>query len=362
MLSQPRPDRLNHIPEALRASYEEAVDSQLRNHPFLSSSKSFVNPVFADFATATMVLDERAGARGREVESRARARQSQISSGLGPFVLALLGSRQEALRAGLVDLVVTSVSLRQDSHLRFSYEVEITQDEGRLVVDTNIDGAQQSRIVAAVDGAATALRLPDLVRDITVVTDREVEVRGRTLRLGPNVGIEAAMLSFTGDECHVDATGPVVLDAEFVLANWEQTLTLRGDGLQVFAEASEGWLQRYARPRPTIVQDDLQRDYYRSLRRLLRFFRRTQHVPAGYLAADREQLQVYILRTDEPAQRLLAALEESGDIVSSGREYRLNQRFLARMNMNFSDVESYTTTPQLWEYLKSVQELPRAAG
>ncbi len=190
------------------------------------------------------------------------------------------------------------------THLRFSYEVEITQDEGRLVVDTNIDGAQQSRMVVAVDGAATALRLPDLVRDITVVTDREVEVRGRTLRLGPNVGIEAAMLSFTGDECHVDATGPVVLDAEFVLANWEQTLTLRGDGLQVFAEASEGWLQRYARPRPTIMQDDLQRDYYRSLRRLLRFFRRTQHVPAGYLAADREQLQVYILRTDEPGPTL----------------------------------------------------------
>lgn len=354
MLRQPRPDRLVHIPEPLRASYEEAVDSQLANHPFISNSTTFVSPVFQDFAVATMLLDDATGERGREVQSRIRSDKNQMSSGLGPFALALLEERKAALPAGLVDLVLSSLYLRQDSRVRFSCELSIRADEGNLIVDTNIDGVQHNRILVPVDGSSSALRLPERLRDTTVDTDREVEVRGRTIQIGPKVSIEASIASLTADECHIEATDFVTLAADVFITNWDQTVTLRGAKLQVFAEETEGWVQRYAKARPQLAAEDAERDLYRSLRRLLRFFRRTQHVPAGFLAADREQLQVYILRTDERARRLLAALERSGDVTHNGKEYRLNQGFLSGLNMNFSDVESYGTTPELWAYLRSI--------
>ncbi|MGY1635822.1 hypothetical protein ACI78V_04115 [Geodermatophilus sp. SYSU D00742] len=341
------------IPDSFIDNYRSAIDSQLANHPLLNTRDTFVNTTFRDYVAATALTQ---GVKGGQAAIARRLRGSfgLSSPGLAPFILSRLASGGEALSSELLDLVIASLTAREDSQHQYQFHISTSGQSGLFVVEETGTDLDEPAVVSVTLNATGTVALPTRVKCLDLATDGEVHIEGASLRIGPQVHFDALLVILKAPECTVDAHESVSIRAQAVSANWEQQLRLLGKELSIETADAEGWPQRYARGQTHTEEDSDVLEYYHALRRVLRFFRRTQHVEAGALAADREQLWQYVLRTDAKADAVVDALMTQGLLWQHGPEYRLSQEILERVGLSFEDMNRAVVTPQLLTLLRSI--------
>ena len=338
------------VPDAIEASYSQSVDTQLRNHPFLASNSRFASPIFRDFVAAVTLLDGAPDQRRAQLLRMLRRSSNSSTPFLGSFLLTLSTDVQKtALPADLLDLVISSLATRADHGVSYDFDIDLHDGSGTMRISVSHGDVQTFPL-----SARTAVMLPARVRNIRIDTDVEVIISGSSLRIGPSVRVAAPMISMRGNECAIDAHDSVLLKAGWILADWDQTVTINGRNLTVQADEGEGWVQRNLQPLPAEAEAEESTAVARALRRVIRMFGRSQHTPADELSADATLLYSFVLRTDVGAQRIVEMLTSSGYLRKSGPEYRLRQVFFADMHMNYQLLTDLHFSEQLQEYLASI--------
>lgn len=346
-LGQFRIDRADLVPEALQNSFSQAVETQLGNHPFLSTASKFVSPLFSDFVSAVCLLDPETRQLDRKI-SFLRS-QNRSSAALGPFLLAL---SSRGVATDLLDLVVSSLRSRDDRKGGpRRIDIDVSGDSGHLSIASSENPAETFAL-----SPRGQVNLPSSIEFLDVQSSLGVDILGSSIRLGPEVRITAEMISSAARECRVEAHEHVVLESPMIVFDWAQVVEVLGEHLAIRAGEAEGWPSRFAEnlPDPT---GDTTHETRKALRRLIRFFRRTQHTPAGMLSADAGQIRTYVLRTDETASGVVELLERSDYFLDAGPELRLRQSFFADMRLNYTDVLAMRTSAELEALLGQVRDL-----
>ncbi len=341
------------VPDSLVDSYRAAIESQLSNHPLLATNDQFVNSTFRDYVAAFVLVN------GSHDEQRAVARvlrggSDLPSPGLAPFMLSLLEDR--ALSTELLDLALASLGAREEARAQYSFSLRSLRSDGLLTIELDSSMGEAPAVMTVPTHSPGTVLLPARIKRLDLTTDDEVRIEGRSLRIGPDVQIDAMFVTLKGAECAIEAHRGLSIRGQIVTADWDQQVRISGQGLLIEAVESEGWVQRFSRE-PSLSEDraDVQ-EYYHALRRLLRFFRRTQHVAAGTLAADKEQIWRFVLRTDDKADAIMKTLTDDGYVRYHGPEYRLSQDFLASLALSFEDIGRAIVTPELSRFLHRVAQ------
>lgn len=351
------------LPNEIRGGYQDAVDTQLRNHPFLSSDTDFVSSIFRDYASALLLSLHAPGESmaevARDVLVEARREGGLATPALAAFVADMLAESGSAFASDRCDLLLASFLAQEDHTFSYRQRIELHEAAGILeLARIPIGEDRPSRIlhVALAEGKG-GLRLPARCKDLAVDYDGDVTFAssGGSVKLGPDVHISAAAVIWGKESLHLDTTqGSVSIQSEFVASDYEQDIRQHGDAFVLIADEVEGPLRGYlsrALDRSDVVT--LRDDFY-ALRRVLRFFRSTQHTAPGELAADPEQLSRYVLRTDARAMRLLQGLTRQGLVRSDGNGYYLDVRRLSSMEVSFPDIVAYHASPGVLALLRAL--------
>lgn len=336
------------VPESLQTSYAEAVVSQIGDHPFSNEGKGFVSPIFRDFAVAVSIMRSDDDSVSRRIVRKLSESPAQGFPALGPFLLVLSALDETPVPLSAVQLVMSSLTQGNGQGRGYSFRMEVSEGSGYLLVEDSQSGG-----TFAVAGNET-LHLPHILSDVHVSSDQDVVVRGTSLNLGPRLSLEAVLVELSARECVVNAYQDVRLVGDYVNANWEQSVHVRGQQLSIVASESDGWPQRY-RVDPLVRGDD--EDFWQrasALRRLIKFFRRSQHTPKGFLSADVEQLNVFVLRTDEWAHSVLQIMRAKGYVTEAGKELQFDQAFFTDAGMNYDDLMQFRVSEQLRSLLSSM--------
>jgi len=351
------------LPSELQSSYDQAVATLLKNHPFLSSEGKFVHPVFRDYAYAVALASISAGeGLVRVVLKKLRDGSTLPSAALAPFIVHLVEAQRLGLPGTRCDLLFESLQSQEDASFHYDFLLYAAHDdtsllEARRVTSSGADQEAAIRVELSVDNHG--IRLPASCRHLKVDTggDLEVNAAGRVVRIGPEVEIHARTLTIsTADAITIDSNdGAVLIDCELIMT---PHLELRkyGAKLQVYADVADGPLSAYAISRPPHENNDIERTFY-DLRRLLNFFRKTVHAPSGVLAADRGQMDTHLLGVKHTAAvNLVSRMRELGLITIHQRAYHLHLDQLASRGVQYDDFRTLPVSNALRSFLMELVE------
>ena len=355
------------LPTALRSEYEEAVQTQIRNHPFIFFDASdpkrrfrFVSSVLRDFARASVLTEnEDAQPEARTPTlTELRADFALASPALAPFVVSLSTETTDPLPLDIVDILISSFASQNDadSYVRFriiSQDREGFFEASRYDVTTEKESPVFSVRTYDLRGIG-ALALPRRSEHMSLDFDGDVDLSSSTesARIGPNVSVRAR--SMTCDSKELRITGAVTLDGDLVMTPYSQDVRVYGNSLRIYAREVDGPLYPWRAERPIDSASAERSAEFYAFRRLLRFFRRTVHSPQGMLSGDRDQIQKFVTGTDSMAATLLEGLKKSGYLRLDGPAYLLDGTVAAQFGLTFHDVDSYVSNEALQVFLSGL--------
>lgn len=344
------------VPRQLEESYAQAVASQLPNHPFLSSSSAFINTLFADFACA-LVLQSSGDEKILDgLLKELRSSGTLASPGLGPFIISL--ATDSSIQARWTDLIISSMASRDDTLTEYRYEISFSDSAGMLKIESVKNGQVTSSLHLPLTTSDREIKLPARLKNIIIDGASQVDIAGKSLRIGPSVDIAAEMVTLYGEEVVIDASSPVTIDADLIAAPWEQTEIVHGEHLRLIANETEGWPQKYARAHPENSGHPELREYFRSFRAILRHFRKTQHVESYKLAASRDELDSYVFKRDKRARQILFEISDHGWWRTEGPDYILDRTLLNALNTDLSSIHGYELNDEIAIFLRQASTRP----
>lgn len=343
----PRPCK---IPHELEASFEEAVKTQLLNHPFLGDGGGFVNDIFGDLASALVLHRTDDESFRKALLRKLRADGALSSPALGPFIISLADSQD--VPAQLFSIVIGSVASREDASTDYRFELVGEGNRADLRITSISQGQPNDAATIGFHSTDLGLSMPARVKNFRGSELSEVTFASSAVRIGPDVDISAGAIFFQGAEIHVDASVAVELDAESVLADWQQREYVHGSELIVIAEEAEGWPSRWLRKRFRSEDAPELEQYLLAFRRFLKSFRKTQHVGQGELAANREELESRILKHDARVSDIADVLRQRGWLSSVGPDYLLPKACLQELETTAAAVRRYEFSATMSKFLK----------
>ncbi|WP_441250920.1 hypothetical protein [Kitasatospora sp. McL0602] len=347
-----------HLPATLRESYRNRVDGQLREHPFITTDRKYVNGIFRDYMYALVLSDQIVDDVSLRVIDHLRDSDSLPSPALAPFIVELVNSSPTNTFPGnRCDLLIASLAARRDGALDYEFSINAEVQGGELEVRRATPGRNFESARVPLHTAGRGLRLPSRCQGLSVDYAGNVEIvaPGQVVKLGPSVSIRSECLSIEAGSLYVESTedGPVSIDSELVISDYSLHVRTFGSGVfSVIGEEIEGSLRDHQAPRaPGEVSLG---EYFYVLRRILSRFRSTVHMrDTGYLSANRAQLDRYVIRGDEKAARIMDCLADLGALSTAGESFVLDIRALGNAGINHVDVRNFRETPEIISFLKN---------
>lgn len=361
-LNENRDDLPMSLPPELRADYNDAVNTWIREHPFIdSSSGRYVNSAFRDYLFAWVLSRPDVGSvTTRKVMQTLRDPASLSSPALAPFVIGLSTSEHgRAFAARNCDILLGSLYSQEDVSRRFEFRITGSSENGVLEIvrsGASNDGKIGKTVEVPLITEGQALTLSSQSHGLFVDYDGDVEFSapGQPIRLGPNVEITCNSLAVFGSSLLVDPRpeAPVVFDAQLVLSDHALEVRTFGRGFFVHCSSIEGPLAAYRMERdPMIDRDDLW-DAFLALRRILLFFKKTVHAPDKHLSANSDAINRYLSFAGPVAQNVMSNLRREGIVHQEGSIQYLNIGALAQEGVNHLDIKSFTATPAVLDVLR----------
>ncbi|MCX4626045.1 hypothetical protein [Streptomyces sp. NBC_01443] len=347
-----------HLPSELSESYRDRVGSQLREHPFITTDKKYVNGIFRDYLYALALSDQIVDEVGLRVIDHLRGVDSLPSPALAPFIAELVNSAPaNTFPANRCDLLIASLAARRDGSLNYEFSIDADAQGGDLEVRRGTPGRAFEIARVPLYVAGRSLRLPSRCQSLSVDYAGNVEIIAPTqvVKLGPSVSIRSELLSIEAGSLYVESTedGPVSIDSGIVTSDYSLHVRTFGSGaFSVFGEEIEGSLRDHQAPRaPGKVALG---EYFYALRRILMRFRSTVHMgDTGYLSASRTQLDRYVIHGDRKAVRIMDCLIELGALSTVDESFVLDIDVLGRAGINHVAVRNFRETPEIISFLEN---------
>ena len=281
------------MPAALRARYEEQLETWFPEHPFLREGTELRNKVFESYLFAT-ALREYLTDMSRVVENRVNAADYKPSRLLADFYILLNErSRSDAVPAKHIGLLYDSLLAGETDSLRVRLSVEAgdpddadegdTSDEGEFELvyaapDTDEEEQIEVRsFTIAEDSGVIAFRRH--LKDGTIVTNGTVWLGGDIddFEVGPSVDVRCRKLEIHSSGLVVRAakagsseTQAVVLEAGECISAVSRRPIVRGILYVSWPDAEAyPWTDYATGPEPVETSDEQMHSVYRRFRRIV---------------------------------------------------------------------------------------------
>ena len=353
----------HHIPDlALRAAFEDGIQSFFTEHPFLIGHK-MKSPVFDAYVFSVLA----SGNCDSEL-LRLFADILQPNNFVLSFLRVLVAGRKirPDILGYLVDCTTeisgygfkTTVSIESQSYNDF-IEDKVTDSE--LEISVREKETQQELFSFRADiSASNTISIKDSIEDLLIVVPCDIRISSgmQFIANGFN-SISARMVSLSMNELIVGTTrdessSPCLLieaeevraDVRTVYANGELGITIHGDTVLGYP------LVAFTKKEDLDLPDEAIKRKYLRLRRILSEFRSHSK---GQLAKYKEKIENRRVLKDTNGEKVLAALVGSGVLYLEYPMYIINEaRIHEVLGVNWLDLRKGNRNPKLINFLRGI--------